>query len=58
MKKGIKIGIEQGIEQGTLATLGGLVQDNLLSVDEAARRANMTVEEFCAVLCELHIISK
>ena len=46
LEKGIKIGIEQGIEQGTLATLGGLVQDNLLSVDEAARRANMTVEKF------------
>jgi len=46
IEKGIKIGIEQGIEQGALVTLVSLVKDNLLSIEEAAKRVNMTVEEF------------
>lgn len=50
IQKGIKIGIEQGIEQGTLATLCGLVRDNLLSVEEAAKRVSMTEEEFQEML--------
>ena len=56
--KGIAIGFEQGIEQGieqglskgrqegTLFTLIGLVKDGLLSIDAAASRINMTVQEF------------
>ena len=43
---GIQKGIERGIEQGTLRTLFGLYQDNLISLQEAARRASLTVEEF------------
>ncbi len=40
-------GVEQkGIEKGTFITLCGLVQDNLLTVEEAAKRIDMTVEEF------------
>ena len=39
-------GIEQGIEQGTLDTLINLVKDNLVDIEEAAKRANKTIEEF------------
>ena len=39
-------GIEKGIEKGTLITLCSLVRDNLLEIEEAAKRANMTVAEF------------
>ena len=39
-------GEQRGIEIGTLQTLLGLVKDNLLSVEVAAQRANMSVEEF------------
>ena len=46
IKQGIEQGIERGIEQGTLRTLFGLYQDNLISLQEAARRASLTVEEF------------
>lgn len=37
---------EKGIEQGRLNTLIALVQDGLLSVEEATKRAEMTVEDF------------
>lgn len=46
LRKGIKQGIEVGTKAGKLETLCGLVKDNLLSVEEAAKRAEMTVEEF------------
>ena len=39
-------GIQQGIEQGRLTTLISLVQDGLLPVEEAAKRAELTVEDF------------
>ena len=39
-------GEQRGIEISTLQTLIGLVKDNLLSVEVAAQRANMSVEEF------------
>ena len=39
-------GIQKGIEQGTLITLYGLVQDNLLTMEEAAKRMGITMEEF------------
>ena len=39
-------GIEKGIEKGVLATLAGLVKDGILSVADAAKRANMTTSEF------------
>lgn len=39
-------GIEKGIEQGRLNTLISLVQDGLLPVEEAAKRSEMTVEDF------------
>ena len=49
-EEGIEIGREEGIEigreAGILATLFGLVKDGILSVVDAAKRANMTVAEF------------
>ncbi len=49
-QKGIEKGIEIGIEQGKLTTLKDLVYDNVLSVEEAARRMNITVEEFQEII--------
>ncbi len=42
--------LNQGIETGTINTLISLVNDGLLSVEEAAKRANMTLEEFTLIL--------
>ena len=39
---------EEGKIEGTLSTLAGLVKDGILTVDEAAKRANMTSAEFVA----------
>lgn len=39
-------GIQTGIERGTVLTLKKLVQDGILSVQEAARRADMTESAF------------
>ena len=44
----LKEGLKTGREEGTLATLAGLVKDGILTVDEAAKRANMTSAEFIA----------
>lgn len=41
---------EKGIEKGKLSTLIALVQDGLLSVEEAAKRAELTVEDFKKLL--------
>ena len=43
-------GIEKGIERGKLETLLSLVRDGLLSVEEAAKRSDMTVPEMQALL--------
>lgn len=37
---------EEGIKEGVLDTLISLVQDELLDINEAAKRANMSVEKF------------
>lgn len=39
-------GREEGREKGVLATLIGLVKDGILTVVDAAKRANMTVDDF------------
>ena len=39
-------GIEKGIEKGRISTLCDLVRDNLITIKEAAKRADMTIEEF------------
>lgn len=46
IKQGIKQGIEQGIEQGILSTLISLVKDGILTLVEAAKRADMSTAEF------------
>jgi len=46
IEKGIEKGIEQGIKRGTINTLVSLVKDGLLSLDEAAIRADMSAEDF------------
>lgn len=46
LRRGIKEGIEVGTKAGKIETLCELVKDNLLSVEEAAKRAKMTIEEF------------
>jgi len=43
---------ERGIEKGKLETLLSLVRDGLLSVDEAAKRSDMTVTEVQALLAK------
>ena len=37
---------EEGIKEGVLDTLISLVKDELLDINEAAKRANMSVEKF------------
>lgn len=49
-ERGIEKGIEKGIEQGKLTTLIALVQDGLISIEEAAKRADMTVEALQALM--------
>lgn len=39
-------GREEGIQQGTMTTLFSLVQDGILTLDEAASRVSMSPEEF------------
>ena len=46
IEQGIEQGIAQGIEQGILGTLASLVNDGMLAMEEAAKRANMTPSEF------------
>ena len=46
IKEGIEVGTKVGIKTGKIETLCDLVMDNLLSIEEAAKRADMTVEEF------------
>lgn len=38
--------IREGREEGAMEVLCDLVRDNLLSIEEAAKRAGMTIEEF------------
>lgn len=44
--KGFDKGFIKGEIKGTIKTLVDLVKDNLLSIAEASKRANMTEEEF------------
>lgn len=43
---GIRKGIEQGIEQGTLKTLFELYRENLISLQDAAQKAELTEQSF------------
>ena len=42
--------LEEGLQQGTMKTLIDLVKDDLLDIEIAAERANLTVEEFKALM--------
>ena len=46
LEEGRKEGLSEGLRKGSLITLFDLVADGLLTVETAARRANMTEEEF------------
>lgn len=43
---GFKKGKTEGAEEGMLKTLSALVKDEILTLSDAAKRANMSVEEF------------
>lgn len=49
-EKEIETGIEQGIKQGRLETLFSLVHDKVLKSEGAARRADMSKEEFVRLM--------
>ena len=46
MEKGIAKGREEGIKEGTINVLISLVKDGILSISDAAKRADMSVAEF------------
>ena len=50
MEKGIEKGMEKGRsvgrQEGVISILASLVNDGILSIDEAAVRANMSVKDF------------
>ena len=46
MQKGMAQGIEQGIQQGRTHALAELVNDGVLTIEKAAEKAGMSVEEF------------
>ena len=52
LKQGIEQGIEQGIQQGIVMELISLVKDGLLSLEVAAQRAKVTIEEM-KNMCQL-----
>ena len=45
-EEGIKEGIKKGIKEGTVNVLISLVKDGILSIADAAKRANMSEENF------------
>ena len=49
---GKKAGIETGRKAGIMTTLVSLVKDGILTIKEAAGRANMSVESFEKILKE------
>ena len=48
-EKGIKKGIEKGIKQGKFVTLYDLYKNQKLSLEDAAKEASMTADEFLTV---------
>ena len=45
-EEGIREGIKEGIKEGTVNILISLVKDGILSIADAAKRANMSEESF------------
>ena len=52
--KGLEKGIEKGIEQGRDNTLIALVHDGLLSVEIAADRAGVSIDDFNAMMKKVY----
>lgn len=50
MERGKHEGMERGTQRGKIDTLIELVRDGILSVTDAAQRAEMTVEEFANLI--------
>ena len=54
MNEGIAIGeargMEKGRSEGAIQMLKALVQDGVLSIKEASKRANMTEKEFATLI--------
>ena len=46
IEKGRLEGIKKGKLEGAVTTLASLVKDGILSIEDAAKRANMSVEVF------------
>ena len=46
LREGMERGIEEGRAEGVLSSLVSLVKDSLISVIEAAKRADMSEESF------------
>ena len=46
IEKGREEGIEKGREEGKFDTLASLVKDGLLSLSDAAKRADLSTDEF------------
>ena len=44
--RGLEEGKIKGREEGMVSTLAALVKDGIISIDDAAKRAGMTVSEF------------
>ena len=51
--KGMAGGEEWGEKRGILKTLAGLIHDGILTIRDAASRANMTEDEFMAQMAAL-----
>ena len=49
-QKGLQKGIQKGIQKGMLRTLFSLVQEKLLPVSIAAKKADMTESEFLSLM--------
>ena len=50
---GITIGEERGEERGIIKGFAGLIRDGILTIRDAASRANMTEDEFTAQMAAL-----
>ena len=50
--RGYRRGRQEGRQEGTVSTLVFLVRDGLLSTEDAAKRADMTKEEFEKLVAE------
>ena len=46
IEQGREQGMERGIEQGKLAMLASLVDDGLITAQEAAKRLGLSIEEY------------